>query len=199
MTTKKTFYAMICLSILMTAGIIVAFISSFGILKKSSDELVAVKLENRVLDEQQSFLVKAKKDIETYKELNGIAQSVVPQDKDQARTVRDITSIASSLGIKLSSVSFPASTLGQSSKISGAKTAVTQVTPVAGIPKLYEMQITVQQDTGAPISYEKFLDFLSKLEKNRRTAQVTSVTIQPTTSNRNNLTFNLVLSTYIKP
>lgn len=183
----------------MTAGIIVAFISSFGILKKSSDELVAVKLENRVLDEQQSFLVKAKKDIETYKELNGIAQSVVPQDKDQARTVRDITSIASSLGIKLSSVSFPASTLGQSSKISGAKTAVTQVTPVAGIPKLYEMQITVQQDTGAPISYEKFLDFLSKLEKNRRTAQVTSVTIQPTTSNRNNLTFNLVLSTYIKP
>ena len=199
MNTKKTFYAMICLSILMTAGIIVAFISSFGILKKSSDELVAVKLENRILDEQQSFLVKAKKDIETYKELNGIAQSVVPQDKDQARTVRDITSIASSLGIKLSSVSFPASTLGQSSKISGAKTAVTQVTPVAGIPKLYEMQITVQQDTGAPISYEKFLDFLSKLEKNRRTAQVTSVTIQPSTSNRNNLTFNLVLSTYIKP
>jgi len=183
----------------MTAGIIVAFISSFGILKKSSDELVAVKLENRVLDEQQSFLVKAKKDIETYKELNGIAQSVVPHDKDQARTVRDITSIASSLGIKLSSVSFPASTLGQSSKISGAKTAVTQVTPVTGIPKLYEMQITVQQDTGAPISYEKFLDFLSKLEKNRRTAQVTSVTIQPSTSNRNNLTFNLVLSTYIKP
>ena len=199
MNTKKTFYAMIGLTLLMAIGIIISFISSFGILKKSSDELVAVKLENRILDEQQSFLVKAKKDIETYKELNGIAQSVVPQDKDQARTVRDITSIASSLGIKLSSVSFPASTLGQSSKISGAKTAVTQVTPVAGIPKLYEMQITVQQDTGAPISYEKFLDFLSKLEKNRRTAQVTSVTIQPSTSNRNNLTFNLVLSTYIKP
>ena len=199
MNSKKTFYAMIGVTILMAVGLVFAFLGSFNILKKSSDDLVAVKLQNRVLDEQQSFLVKAKKDIETYNELNEIAQSVVPHDKDQAKTVRDITSIASSLGIKLSGISFPASTLGQSSKVSGSKSAVTQVTPVAGIAKLYEMQITVQQDTGAPISYEKFLEFLSKLEKNRRTAQVTSVTIQPTTTNRNNLTFNLVLSTYIKP
>lgn len=198
MSTKRVYIMMIGLAGLLSIAVIGALLLSLGILHNQSDKLVEVKLENRVLDEQQTSLLQAKKSIEKYTELNTIARAVVPQDKDQAKTVRDISAVASSLDIKLSTISFPASTLGQP-KTANGKSTVTQVAPVSGIPNVYDMQISVQQDTTTPITYDKFLEFLGKLETNRRTAQVTSVTVQPTIKDRTKLTFNLVLSTYIKP
>jgi len=197
MNAKKIYFLMLGASALLTVGIVISLLLSITVLKKHSEGLVSVKLENRVLDEQQASLAAAKKSIETYADLDKIARAVVPQDKDQANTVRSLSYIADGLGIKLSAINFPPSTLGQSVK--SKKNTVTQVTPVLGLKNVYEMPITIQSDTSSPISYEKFLDFLAKLETNRRTAQVTNITILPTASDRNKLTFSLGLSTYIKP
>ncbi len=196
MTPKRIFMLMIAVTGLLGLAVIGSAVTSTNILKKYAANLMEAKLQNRVLDEQQDSLTSAKKDIDTYTELNLIARSVVPQDKDQAKTVRSINDVAKSLGIKLSGISFPPSTLGQSSK--AAKAKETQVTPVTGLKGLYEMQITVQSDSNTPITYDKFIDFLEKLENNRRTAQVSNITILPNVDG-SKLTFNLVLSTYIKP
>ncbi len=203
MTSKKLFFGMLATTGLLVLGVAAAMFGSLSILAKQSDSLVDLKLQNRVLEEQQTSLIQAKKAIEKYTPLDQIARKVVPQDKDQAKAVRDISSLASSSGIKLSGISFPASSLGQKNTTapgsSKTPTNVTQVTPVNGIPGVYVMEITVQQDTAAPITYDKLLEFLGKLETNRRTAQVTNVTVQPNAKDRRLLTFNLILNAYIRP
>lgn len=198
MNTRKIYFSMIGLTTLLVIGVVAAMFSAQSILQKHSDGLTNVKLENQVLDNQQASLQKAKVAIEKYSELNDIAKTVVPKDKDQARTVRDISAIANQLGIKLSSITFPASTLGQT-QTSKTVSKETQVTPVKGLKGVYQLQITVQQDKDIPISYDTFLKFLERLETNRRTAQVTNITITPSDSSPNNLTFSLTLGTYIKP
>lgn len=198
MNTKKIYFVMIGLSVLLTVGVVGAMFGALNILQSHSDGLTAVKLENRVLENQQASLQRAKTAITKYSELNDIAKTVVPKDKDQARTVRDISAIAGELGIKLSSITFPASTLGQS-QTAKTNSKETQVTPVKGLKGVFQLQITVQQDKDIPITYDTFLKFLERLETNRRTAQVTNITITPSDSQPNNLTFSLTLGTYIKP
>ncbi len=198
MTPKRLYLIMLIVTACAALGVVGASIVGIGILGKQADSLMEAKLQNSVLDEQQVSLTSAKKAIQTYSELNTIAQAVVPQDKDQAKTVRNINDIAKGLGIRLSAINFPPSSLGQAVKSSTKKTGETQVTAVKGIKGLFEMQITIQSDTEAPITYDKFIEFLARMENNRRTAQVSNITILPN-SDGSKLTFNLVLSTYIKP
>lgn len=196
MTSKRLYYILIVF-LLILGGLTVASVY-FGnqLLQKKTDELTELKVESLAIEEQQRSLVQAKKDIQTYSELESIAKTIVPQEKDQARTVREIVNLAALSGIGISSISFPSSDLGdEASKTPGN----TQVEPVTGINGLYQMDISVQSDTNNPVSYQNFLDFLGKLEQNRRTAQVTSLNVQPTTENRNMVTFNLILRVYIKP
>ena len=196
MTTRQLNYLMFGVTIVTAIGVAGSGFVSTRILAAQAVTLRDAKLQNRVLDDQLISLTSAKKDIKTYAQLNSIAQAVVPQDKDQARTVRSINDIASGLGIKLSAINFPPSTLGQATKTT--KKTETQVTSVKGIKGLFEMQITIQSDTDAPVSYETLVEFLSRLENNRRTAQVSNITIIPDKSG-SKLTFSLVLNTYIKP
>ena len=185
-------------------------------LQKKSSKLVDLKLENKVLEEQQSALLKANKDIEKYAELESITKAIVPQDKDQAKSVREIIKIAQESGISIASIAFPSSTLGtaapkattnstgsDSSNSPQQNTPVTppvsQVKPVEGISGVYQLEITVQSDTAKPVSYSNLIFFLTRLEQNRRTAQVSKINIQPDPDDIRLLTFNLVINVYIKP
>jgi len=213
MNSKRVYIGMIILVALLGVGIIATAVLGDRILQKQSKKLVSLKLDSEVLNEQQTSLTQAKKDVTKYSELNKEAKAIVPQDKDQAAAVREISQIALYSGIKLSSISFPASSLGQKSttptttnKSDGDDSAkkesappVTQVKAVEGIKGVYAMEITIQQDTNNSVSYNDLISFLSKLEQNRRTAQVTSVTIQPIAKTPDKLTFTLVLNVYIKP
>lgn len=196
MSTKRLYYLMIAITALLSVGILGATILGLNILKSHSNSLLEVKLESQVLENQQANLLKSKKAIEKYSELNEIAKTVVPKDKDQARTVRDLSTIANELNIKLSSISFPASSLGESKKTTSKET---QVSAVKGIKGVYQLQITVQQDKDIPISYDTLLKFLERLESNRRTAQVANITITPDAKQADKLSFNLTLGTYIRP
>lgn len=196
MSTKRIYFLLCAAAIASGLSIFVSAYVMNALLQKKSNTLVEAKLENRLLDEQQTALVNANRTIAQYQELNNIAKSVVPQDKDQAEAVRQIVKIANESGVKLGAITFPASALGQSGKNSNS---VTQVKPVSGIPGLFTLEVTVQQDNANPTTYPKLVDFLSRLENNRRTAQVTSVTVQPVPQNRNVLNFSLTLNTYIKP
>lgn len=196
MNTKKIHYLIMAGTGLLAISLVICLSLGLNILRKHSDGLAEVNLESQVLQNQQTNLAKAQKAIDQYSELNDIARTIVPKDKDQARTVRDISTIAGDLNIKLSSITFPASSLGDSKKTTVKET---QVSPVKNIKGVYQMQITVQQDSQIPVSYGTFLKFLERLESNRRTAQVTNITITPSTSQPGKLSFNLTLGTYIKP
>lgn len=201
MNSKRAYYLTLGLLVLLTAGIFLSTAFATKLLGNESAKLVDIKLQNKLLDEQQVALVQANKSAETYAGLDEIARTIVPQDKDQAKAVREIVKVSGEAGIKLGAISFPASTLGQVKSAAVAKTGggETQVKPVAGIPGVYVMEITIQQDSSSPISYTKLIDFLQRLENNRRTAQVTNVSVQPIPQDRNKLSFNMTVNAYIKP
>lgn len=210
MTSKRVFFIMSGVVGLFALANVGAVVGGNLMLQKKSQDLTSLKLDSRVLDEQQNSLKQAKKDIQKYSDLESIAKSVVPQDKDQAEAVREIVKIANDNGIVLSTISFPASTLGQivpkatsgtgnTTPSVSATPGITQVQPVQGITGVFSLQINIQQEPTRPVSYTKLISFLTALEQNRRTAQVTNVVVTPSGQDRSLLTFSLTLITYIKP
>lgn len=188
------------LALLFLAFVGVAY-GANKILAGQASKLSTLRADSEVLSSTQTQLTKNKQDIIKYGELNEIAQSVVPQDKDQAEAVRQIVNLAAQSGIpKLSSIVFPTSTLGTG--VSGKTVGnpnLTQLTPVPGISGVYQLQITVTQDNANLVNYSQFTTFLKKLEQNRRTAQVSSITVQPDAQNPSKVAFTLVINEFIKP
>ncbi len=206
------------LHIALMAGLALLFVGLLGgaygankLLVAQAGKLTSAKAKSQALEQEQISLDRAKKEIKTYGSLNKIAEAVVPQDKNQAEAVREIVNIAAQNGVTLASITFPESTLGSlpgggSSTGSAALPKVTsntgrlsQLTPVKNIPGVYQLPITIKSDSNAPVQYDRFINFLSDLEHNRRTAQVESITLQPDAKDTNNVNFDLTLSEYIKP
>lgn len=177
-------------------SVVVLFLSVYltgAMLQSKSKDVAKERLKSLVLDEKQKQLTKARADIAKYQNLADIARNIVPQDKDQAQTVREIVKIAQDNGIKLGTISFPTSSLGDK------KSNLSQLTKVKDISGVYSLDITIQSDSTAPAPYSKFIDFLDDLEHNRRTALVNGISLAPVVGNPNNISFTLNVSEYIKP
>ncbi|MFZ1248979.1 MAG: hypothetical protein WAQ24_01515 [Candidatus Saccharimonadales bacterium] len=201
MTTKKLNILLVALTAVLALALLGSATLANQILTKKSAELSKLKAQSQVAADLQRTLKKNRADITKYTELNNIAKTVVPQDKNQAQTIGEIVSIAAASGIpKLSSITFPASTLGGTgagaAKVTGG---LTQVTPVKGISGVYILPITITQDSSNPVLYAQFITFLKRLENNRRTAQVSAINIQPDAKNPNAISFTLTVNEYIKP
>jgi len=210
MNSKQTFFGLLgalALLVIVSAGLLYF---GLGELQKKGDELTQLKLKQAVMDNRKQNLVSAKRDIKEYKPLEQISKSIVPQEKDQARTVREIYAISDEAGVSLESIQFPSSALGEaktkskSKKTSKKPTALvdpntTQLVEVEGAKNLYAMEIKVQSNRSQPVPYSRLVRFLTLLENNRRTAHVTNISIQPSDDNRNFVTFSLTLNLYVKP
>jgi hypothetical protein len=197
---KQLYYLLVAAVVLLCLGFVAIGYGTNKILGAEATKLSKVKADSEAAQNLQSGLAKNKKDIEKYKELNTIAETIVPQDKDQAEAVREIVSLAAQSGIgKLSSITFPTSTLGALTPGLVVNPNLTQLTPVTGLNGVYELQITITQGSDARVPYNQFLTFLGKIEQNRRTAEVGSITVQPDTQNPNNVAFTLVINEFIKP
>jgi hypothetical protein len=219
--SKRLYYALIALVCLLLVGLVAGAYGINQLLTSRAAKVTSLKAKSLALSQEQLSLVKAKKEIKVYTDLLKITQSVVPEDKDQAEAVREIVNIAAANGISLAAINFPASTLGLgangsvgSSSSGVASTApaspslnnpnssasrLSQLLPVKNIPGVYDLLITVQSNTNKPVAYNSFVNFLSNLEHNRRTAEISTITLQPSVNNRNLLSFTLTLNEYIKP
>ena len=203
---------MVGVSVLLFGLLVAAAVGGNMLLQNQSKKLTDLKVENESMELQQNALIQAKKDVEKYKNLEEITRRVVPQDKDQARTVREIVTLADQSGVPIKSVTFPASTLGAAAPTTtsppageGGDAAATakpkappasQLKAVEGIPGVYTLEIQVS--SSGQVSYTSFLRFLEALETNRRTAHVFNIALNPDRSGRF-LDFNLTLNAYVKP
>lgn len=208
MNGKKVYYGLVGVIAVLGIFVIGGVYLGNARLQQETKQLVELKLENKILDEQQTALVRANADIVKFSSLEKIAKSIVPQDKDQARVVREIVGLAGDSGIPIQSISFPSSNLGQTAASAGSSgaSAASKSTPVpsqlkavTGSKGLYQMEITIQSDTSKPVTYPQLINFLTELEQNRRTAQVTNINVTPNSKNRKLITFSLIVSVYIKP
>lgn len=199
MTSKRTF---ILLSVGLVIGVVALFGATYeaqGLIVTQANKLRGQRLQIQTLDAEATALLNAKRDIKKYQGLSDIAQSIVPQDKDQALTVREIVAIAAKQGISIGSVTFPASSLGGGIGTVTTNPNQSQLLPVVGLPGVFYLQITVQSNGSQTVPYNKFIGFLDALEHNRRTALVSSIALTPDSKNSNNVGFNLTLDEYIKP
>lgn len=212
LSAKRTFYIMAVALIVLFGLLIAVTVLGNTILSKQAASLHAVKLDVRLIEEQQSAVIRANRDIQKYADLKSIADTIVPKDKDQARSVRQIVALADSSSIPISSITFPASTLGTASTPkststtttdSGAPTtpapSITQAVPVQGMNGVYQTLITIQSSSSNPVPYDSLINFLRTLENNRRTAHVDNITITPNTKNPQLLTFQLGVNVFTKP
>ena len=217
MNSKRLYFLLIGLVGLLSLGLIIGTYGASSLLTARASTLTALKAKSGAQTAEQLSLNKAKSDISKYAGLEQIAKSIVPQDKDQAEAVREIVNIAAQSGVSLSAINFNASTLGATSvsnrpasaapapsaaaasAASSKAGALSQLTPVKNIPGVYVLPITIVGDPNKPVAYDKFIAFLSALEHNRRTAQVSTITITPSSNNHDLLTFTLGVSEYIKP
>lgn len=209
MNSKRLF---ILLSVSLGVILVGLIFTTYGITNLLKTKSVALS-ENKALVEQlstkQNGIAKSKQDIAQYSELEAVTKKIVPQDKDQAEAVRQITGIAKASKVPLTAITFPTSTLGGNAASGGvkpsganattAKPNLSQLTPVANIPGVYNLQITLGNNTNNPVTFAQLNTFLRGLENNRRTAAVASVNIQPQSNNPDSLVFTLVINIYIKP
>ena len=212
MNSKRVYFVMLAAIGLLFLGLLAGTYGINLLLQKDATTLTSTKAQYATLSAQQQGLAAAKKQVAKYADLEKIAQTIVPQDKDQAAAVREIANLATESGIKqLSSISFHASTLGTPTSVaptgstttpapvSSNSSGLTQLTPVIGLPGVYQLPITITQTADNHVTYAQFYDFLTRLEQNRRTAQVSAVTLQPDPINPGNVAFTLILNEFIKP
>jgi hypothetical protein len=197
MKSKRLYQILVSGIVLLALGLVAGAYFANSLLQKQSATLSEQRKQLAVLDGRETALNRAKSDVSKYQDLAKIAKSIVPQDKSQAQTVGEIVKLANANGVKLGSFSFPNSTLGD--KVGAKNTKLSQLTPVAGIPGVYGLQIVVQSDSQNLVSYDNFIQFLRALEQNRRTAQVSNITITPNSTDPDQVSFSLTLQEYIKP
>ena len=199
MKAKRFYYVMFFIIFLLCVLSIGSIFIGNKILTKKASSLMNLKLTSQVLNTQEGTLSQAKKEILKYSSLNNEAKVIVPQEKDQAKTVQEIIGFAQQDGISIASITFPSSNLGISVKGSASSgTKLSQLQPVSGINGVYEMPITVQSDSKNQITYPQLISFLQNLENNRHTAQVNQLTITPADTG-DRLAFQIVVGVYIKP
>lgn len=191
---KRIYYSLLAMIGLAVVVLAASVYLAVDMLQKKSEAVAKAKLDTLVLEETQTILRRAKADAAKYRDLAKIARSIVPQDKDQAKTVREIANLAKENGVTLGSITFPSSELGTK-----PDSKQTQVKPVTNIPGVYTLPITVRSDSKVSSPFKSLIRFLDALEHNRRTALVTSISIQPDTRIAGNVTFTLTVEEYIKP
>jgi hypothetical protein len=214
MTPKLYRYLLMGLLALIAIIFVGVTFVGMGKLSHRSQELVDAKLKSKTLDAQLTALEAAKKQIDKYGYFNDVARTVIPNDKDQAQAVLDITQQAGKAGFSIASITFPTSTLGgkttSTSATNGSSVlnAVSQAIPVEGISGLYSLQLTVVPLTGPTVpasekvTYPKLIDFLKRIERDRRTAQIAQITIQPQSDSdgpTGEINFSLVINVFIRP
>lgn len=206
MITSKRFFLILLAGILLVAAGTTAIVYlGSNVLKTKGDELAKLKVTQDVLAERQTALQRAKKDIAKYEELEKIARAIVPHEKHQGETIIEITEIAKRANIPLPEITFDQSDLGETKKKSSGKkkaanlSGTTQVAPIEGISGLYAMGLSIKSGEKQPVTYDQLLTFLHELSKNRRTAHITSINIQPNADDRDRITFSANINVYIKP
>ena len=197
MTAKKVHRILLVVLMLTIAGVIGALVVSNNFMAKNGQALIEAKLDNIEFDNAEQNYLQSEKYLEEYSDLNELMQKILPKSKDQAQAVSELYKIGDETGIKIASVQFPSSALGQKNTSSGT---ITQSKTVDGMPGVVGVEVSIQLKpaSGASISYDNMISFLQKVELNRRSMQVKQITVNADVVN-GGVTFDMIIMMFVKP
>lgn len=202
MNNKKLFIVFIAIIICVISLGALTLIKATSALESEGSKLMDVKIEDEIMERRIKDLAKAKKDVARYSELSDISKQVVPEEKNQASLIAELSSMANQCKIKLGTIDFPKSSLGSIQKKNSKTKTDTSKSQLFEIPEMkgvYAMEIGMKNHSNSPVSYDQILQFLKILENNRKTSQVTNISITPKEDNKNLYDFHIKINTYIRP
>ncbi len=229
LTPKKFNYVLTGLFIAIVAGGIGLTVYASTWLKTRSEDIVTLKLDSLVLEEQRKTAIRASAELDEYSETRESISKIVPKSKDQAKAIAELQRIAQDVGATVGSITFPTSELGAvapkaatpattdtpstatpaPAAAAPATPSVTQAKPVEGLTGILGVEVTVSQidsigaATGTGMSYPQLIEFLRALEKNRRTMQVKLIQVQPLKGPKDSqitgYSLTLNLNIFVKP
>jgi hypothetical protein len=229
LTPKKFNYALTGLFIAIVVGGIGLTVYASTWLKTRSENIVTLKLDSLVLEEQRKTAIRASSELEEYKETRESISKIVPKSKDQAKAIAELQRIAQDVGATIGSITFPTSELGAAAPKAAAPAttsgtsapstpsptpapatpSITQAKPVEGLTGILGVEVTVSQidsigaQSGTGMSYPQLIEFLRALEKNRRTMQVKLIQVQPLKGPKDSeitgYSLTLNLNIFVKP
>ncbi len=193
LASQKMFVLMCLVLVAFVAGVVGAGLKTLDFMKTKSEKIVDLKLQNAEFEKQQEVYLKARAEIEKFREYGEVAESVLPKEKNPALITAEIIAIAREAGITLSSISYPSSEIG--TPTAPPNSLNTQLKPAEGLKDVMVLEISITPDRG--VTYEQLLGLLSRFSNNKRKMSVTRVSVN---SDRDNLiTFIIGLNLYIKP
>ena len=209
MTINRLYKYLVALFIfgIILSGYLVHYAS--GWLENSSQDLAKLRTDVYVLTEKSKYLDTEKRYLDSHSPEINTLDSVLPKDKDQAKVIKQLESIADKSGIKFDSISFPTSSLGSSTQIAKPTTTdsattnntniseappkpskvISQATPLKDIPGVQTIEITLgalsskDSKPGAGMRYPEMISFIKQLERNQRIIQTQSIQIGQAPSN----------------
>ncbi len=171
MKSKRLFWILIALNVLMVVGIIGTFSFASKIAKTKSAAIAVKKAQisnnEKSLDNFQTL----EHALNQNKEVEDIAAKVLPQDKEQSVVIKEINKFATAADINLDDLTFVAG-----SGPTTTKTSTPTLTTPSGLKGVYVLKVQI---TGKNTSINNMLDFMKLIEDNRRRMQVTSISIKP--------------------
>lgn len=228
MTVKKVYRVLFLLFVASIVGSVMLVRYAANWLSESSVELNSLRGEVTELEKQWTDLERAKKVLSEQSEYVTTLGLVLPEDKDQARVVKELYAIADQANVKIDSVGFPSSTLGAvtapkpatstetttntptnaavSTPAATPVKSISQATPVKEIPGVQAIELSIGTIASKDplikgIRYEEMTKLLNLIERNRRTMQIRSIGIGQTQNPGAAPTYDLSLSIviFIKP
>ncbi len=159
-------------------------------LAKRAASIADLKADQQIAQQQIEIYKETEAKVEELSFVKELADDVLPQEKAQAAAVAQLQVLARESGVGVQTISFGGSSDPKSPELS-------QTNAVDGVTGVRTFQVTLSLETGS--TYKEFLNFLQKLERNRRKMQVTSLAITPDSNNRNILSSaNLSINVYLR-
>lgn len=172
MTPKRMFFVMLGAVVLLLSLASGGYYYTRQQLKEKSVSLSKLKADIDAIDDS---VADAKKVLQQYDDLSfidNIANDVLPPEKIQSDLVEQIYILANEAGVTVRTVTFTS----PGGKPTSDPT-LTQTVPLEGISGVYALTATLGYESN---TYNNLVNFLKKLEGNRRKLQISSIVINPT-------------------
>lgn len=186
-------------------------------LAATSADLTTLRTDIANLEHKREGLQKAKVILANNEDTLDTLSKVIPEDKDQAKIVKEIYSIADKAGVSIESVGFPASTLGSpaakvatpaisngtttdGSKPATPQKSISQATPLKDIPGIQAIELSIGAISsktlplGSGVRYSELMSFIRQIERNQRAIQITALGIGQGQIVNGEQTFTLTIS-----
>lgn len=187
---KRAYFALIVVNILLIGAIAGTYYFTNKVAKEKSSKIASLKADIESNDQAILNFKNLEQTVEKNKDFEKVVEQVLPKDKEQAVALAELDKFSRESGVPIKQISYSNGTA------TGKNTGPTLTSP-SNLKGVLVTTVSIRSDKA---KYEQVLDFLNRLEQNRRHMQVTSITLTPSSQVIGLIdSVDITLDIYLKP